>query len=109
MIFIIKMNIIESIKICKLDILYIIYFTPFPYYLYNSTLNSGNMALNGIGLGLIYYQRLLWISNIGLILSILYSNKVPLYYINYSFFLGCLFLNIISNIKSIYLMRYFSK
>ena len=51
-----------------------IYFTPFPYSIYNTAVNNGNMAWAGIGLGLINSQRLFWISNAGIILVIYNKN-----------------------------------
>jgi hypothetical protein len=40
------------------------YFTRFPNSLYQSALNNGNMALAGVGLGLIRCQIVFWIINI---------------------------------------------
>jgi hypothetical protein len=51
-----------------------IYFTPFPYSIYNTAVNNGNMAWAGVGLGLINSQRLFWISNTGIILVIYNTN-----------------------------------
>ena len=57
-----------------LKYIFFVYFTPFPYTIYNISTNQGNMAYAGIGLGLINSQRLFWISNIGTILVIYNTN-----------------------------------
>jgi hypothetical protein len=42
------------------------YFTTFPQNLYIQANKNSNLPLTGIGLGLIYNQRIFWISNISL-------------------------------------------
>ena len=44
-----------------------VYFTSFPYYIYNQSNRHGNMAYAGVGLGLINSQQMFWIANMGLI------------------------------------------
>lgn len=86
-------------------ILYV-YFTNYPYLLYNYSNNYGNLALSGVGLGLIDAQRIFWISNTGMIIYIFSKNFVNLYYINVFICFTCGFLYGISLIKIIKLLKY---
>jgi hypothetical protein len=85
--------------------LFKVYFTPFPYVYYHKSKRIGNFAYSGIGLGLIYYQQIFWISNLGFSIFFYYNNtigfygKLPLFFISSS-------LNLISLSRTIYLIRY---
>ena len=82
-------------NINKLQQFLCVYLTQFPNILYNHGLNNGNMAIAGIGLGLIRCQIFFWINKIILIISLFTFN----YDLNYIFFyiLLCIF-----NIKILY-------
>ena len=59
-----KLNIIQCIKDIYFNIKQIlcVYFTSFPYYIYNIGSNNSNFGICGIGLGLIQAQRIFWLS-----------------------------------------------
>ena len=86
-------------------ILYV-YFTNYPYLLYHKSNNYGNLALSGIGLGLIDSQRMFWISNSGMAIFIFSRNYVNLYHMNIFICLTCGFLYGVSLIKTIKLLKY---
>lgn len=86
-------------------ILYV-YFTNYPYLLYNNSNNSGNLALSGVGLGLINSQMMFWISNTGMTFFIFSKNNINLYYINVFICFTCGFLYGVSLIKTIKLLKY---
>jgi hypothetical protein len=85
--------------------LFKVYFTHFPYVYYQQSQRIGNFAQSGIGLALIYYQQIFWISNLGFSILFYYNNtigfygKLPLFFISSS-------LNLISLSRTIYLIRY---
>jgi len=54
-------NIYTNIKI----MLYI-YFTPLPSLIFENANSTGNMAFAGIGLGLMHYKKIFWISTGGI-------------------------------------------
>ena len=51
-----------------------VYFTHFPYYIYHLGNHTSNMAVAGIGSGLLKCQLLLWCSNIGLTIVFYHRN-----------------------------------
>ena len=69
------LNIIQKIKYIYIRILFIIdiYFTLYPHLLYYNSTNNGNMSLACIGLGLIYSQRMFWISNLSIFMITFYK------------------------------------
>lgn len=80
------------------------YFTYFPCLLYNYANNYGNLSMSGIGLGLIYSQRIYWIANIISFIS-LYLYNMNIYYVNILLFIICGYLYISSLLKTIYLIK----
>jgi len=96
-----KFNIID-----KLKYIFCVYFTPLPYFTYFESIKNGNFAHSGIGLGLIYSQKMFWISNLGMTTIIYYKNNSNLYYINIFFSLIFIFLYVKSLSKIIYLIDY---
>lgn len=82
-----------------------VYFTNFPYLLYNSSNNHGNMAYAGIALGFIDAKNIFWSSTI-ILLTTIYLNKNLNIYLNYSIILLCIFLYGISFKKIKYLMKF---
>ena len=80
-----------------------IYFTNFPYILYNETMKISNMSMNGVGLGLIYSQQIFWFSNISTVIVTYYCTK--LYYFKIFVYCICSYLYVISLLKSIYLYK----
>ena len=95
-----NINIIKTIKYTLYT-----YFTYFPYLVYNYSVNNGNLALAGIGIGLIHLQHLFWILNTVVLVIIYNFQNVNLYYINIFLFIFCIFLYIISLSKVIYLIN----
>jgi hypothetical protein len=76
-------------KIIKyINILFHIYFTTLPNYIYNYATCTGNLGIAGIGLELIYCQKIFWISNVFLLLII--------YKYNIYILLFCIYLYILS-------------
>ena len=59
--------------------IFTIFFTPFPYYLYNISTKHSNFAYSGVGLGLINLQKIFYISNLGLFFFIYYYNSINFY------------------------------
>jgi hypothetical protein len=76
---------------------YNIYFTQFPYVLYNRSTYVGNMAYAGVGLGLIKSQQMFWVSN-SFVGIVVYNNfyNMNYYYMNYWFSILSVILYIIS-------------
>jgi hypothetical protein len=77
--------------------LYYIYFTTFPYDLYNYSSETGNLGMAGISLSFIKAQQLFWFGNIGLIIFI--YNIRNIYYWNMIVLLFSLYLYINSFYK----------
>ena len=96
-----NLNIIQNIKY----IIYI-YFTPFPYAIYNESTRNGNFAFAGVGLGLINSQQIFWNSNVCTALLIYNRNNVNFYYVNIFVFFICIFLYILSFVTTYNLIRY---
>lgn len=82
--------------------IFCVYFTPFPFIIYNMSTANGNMAWAGIGLGLINSHRLFWISNIGLVLVTYNTN----FYIDVLLLCICGFLYTKSLSNAIHLKKY---
>jgi len=85
--------------------LFIIYFTSFPYIYYNYTTNIGNLALTGISLGLIKYQKYFLIGNTSTIILIINRQYINFYY----YYIGILFLcflNFYNIHKTLRLIKY---
>jgi hypothetical protein len=79
-----------------------VYFTPFPYTIYDISTKQGNMAWAGVGLGLINSQRLFWISNAGIML-VIYNTNI---YFDFILLFICGFLYSKSFKKTIELIKY---
>jgi len=82
--------------------IYNIYFTPYPYIIYNTSTRQGNMAFAGIGLGLINSQRLFWGANAAIML-VIYNQNI---YFDIILLCTCGFLYISSFIKVMNLIKY---
>lgn len=81
----------------------IVYFTNFPYTLYNKANETGNFAQTGIALGLFYSQQIFWIANLFMIINYyVISNKI-FFYLNLFF---CFNLYILALSKTIHLLKY---
>lgn len=106
------LKITQEINYIYINYLFIInvYFTLYPQILYNNSVNNGNMALAGIGLGLIYSQRMFWISNLSICILTFYKyNNYE--YINSQYMLLFLYfipisIYILSLLKTIALIKY---
>ena len=77
-----------------------VYFTNFPNQLYNIGNRNGNMAIAGLGLGLINAQKLFWIANAGFIIFLCNASTS---YIDILLFCFCTYLYIVSFLKLVYL------
>ena len=78
---------------------YNVYFTSYPYHLYNIANSCGNLAFAGIGLGLIHAQNLFWIANVGTGICIYNIKNEGFIYHNMVLFVSCGFLYRLSFIK----------
>jgi len=88
-----------------------VYFSQFPYYIYNRSTENDNFALANIGLGLIQCQQMFWFTIFGMITVIYFRNNMKMYLINICLF--CLFflfyfLYTISLFRTIYLLNLFA-
>jgi hypothetical protein len=84
-----------------------VYFSPFPYYIYNKSNDIGNLALSGVGLGLIQCQKMFWFYNFGMMLFLYYKNNNLYYTNNFILFLFyCLYT--LSLYKTMYLLSLFN-
>jgi len=102
-----KLNIIQDIKdiYSKKRQLLQVYFTFLPNSIYKLGINSGNFAICGIGLGLLYSRRIFWICNSIIIILYYYKSYVN-QYLFYFFVSISVYLIIQSLLKSIYLIKY---
>jgi hypothetical protein len=68
-----------------------VYFTSLPHLLYKSGTNCGNMGVAGVGLGLIRYKKIFWLTNLSVSSScfFLYKNNINNIYINFCLFGIC--------------------
>lgn len=53
-----------------------VFFTNVPYKIYKVGNFTSNMALEGIGLGLITAQKIFWITNIGMTVAVYYKSPL---------------------------------
>jgi hypothetical protein len=86
--------------------LFIIYFTTFPYKLYNFSNKVSNFGLVGISYSLIYAQQNFWIANISSIFFLYNIKNIELFYYNMFILTWCISLYTYSFIKSINLIKY---
>jgi len=108
---------INNINTLKNDIyinrknIYYVYFTSFPNLIYDVATHHGNMGFAGIGLGLIYNQRIFWTFNlgtgIGVFYIVYYKNNLNIYYYYINIFLFIIFicLHMFLLNKNIYLLK----
>lgn len=82
-----------------------VYFTPYPYLLYSNANNNGNLGLTGIGLGLIYCQKIFWINNICMIIILYNQNNIKFYFIQKIIFLSFIYLYLLTLSKTNYLLN----
>jgi len=93
----------------KKNSLVLVYFTPFPIYLYDSATNQGNLAIAGVGLGLIYSKIAFCIFNATVFSSQLFIFN---YYYNYFYyivlplFLFSNYVNMLLLLKSVKLLQH---
>lgn len=83
-----------------------IYFTPFPYEIYDEANRVSNFAECGIGSGLIDAQRDFWVSNCFLLFIIYTKNNPNFVYLNIGLFLFSNILYVNSFARTIYLIKY---
>ena len=53
-----------------------VFFTNVPYNIYQIGTDTSNMAVEGIGLGLITAQRFFWITNVGMTFAVYYKSPL---------------------------------
>jgi hypothetical protein len=90
----------------KIKYIVYVYFTYLPYSIYNNANKIGNLAISGIGFGLINCQKVFWISNIGTFIIFYNKTDKNLYYLNIILFFIFSFSYIISLLKTIYLIKF---
>lgn len=106
------LKIIEKIKYIYINYLFFIniYFTLYPQILYHNSINNGNMALAGIGLGLIYSQRMFWLSTLSICMITFYKYNNDDYansqYMLIFLYFIPLFFYLLSFLKTIALIKY---
>ena len=83
-----------------------VYFTPFPYRLYYTSMNNGNMAIHRIALGFVYCQHLFWASSLGIGLVMFQFYTTTYYYTNIICFIGFGYLFVKSIRKFNYLCKF---
>jgi len=86
--------------------LYFIFFTSYPYDLFNSSNRYGNMGLAGVGLGLIHAQKCFWIANIGTGIFIYNIKNEDFIYYNVFILFSSIFLYKITVDKIVNLVTY---
>jgi len=86
--------------------LLVIFFTAFPYHLYNISNKVSNFGLVGVSYTLIYAQQQFWLANIGSIIFIYNIKNIDYFYFNMTILLLTLYLYINSFAKAIYLIKY---
>ena len=97
----------------KINYFLYVYFTPYPQYIYKKANDRSNLALSGVGLGLIHSQMAFWVAN-GITLSsliIMIENNYNYDYfeithVNVCIFTFCTFLYTASFMKTNYLYKF---
>lgn len=89
----------------KIKYIAYVYFTYLPYSIYYNANKSGNLAISGIGFGLINCQKIFWISNVATFTIVYNQTDINLYYLNIILFFICSCSYIISLLKTIYLIN----
>lgn len=79
--------------------LYYIYFTTFPYDLYNYSSGVGNLGMNGVSLSFIKAQQFFWFGNIGSIIFIYNIRNIDYWNIFILFASIFLYTNSINKVK----------
>jgi hypothetical protein len=87
--------------------LFMIYFTTFPYNLYNSANSVSNFGLVGVSYSLIHAQQNFWIANIGSIIFIYNIKNTEYFYCNMVILIWCLSLYVDSFNKALYGIKYY--
>ena len=83
-----------------------VYFTNFPYQLYNYSNQVSNFAMLGISNGLINSQKFFWLANIGSIILIYNIKNIDLFYYNILMSTSCFYLYTNSFVKLINIIKY---
>lgn len=94
------------IDLLTIQKLFMIYFTSYPYNLYNSADSVSNFALVGVSKSLIITQQKFWIANIGSIIFIYNIKNTEYFYCNMVILIWCLILYIVSFNKALYGIKY---
>lgn len=84
------MNFFKNIFITIIHIL-LIYFSNLPYYIYSHANKNSNLALVGLGIGLLDAQKLFWISNFILLIKYNFVAFIP-FFLNYIIFYFSIYL-----------------
>ena len=79
--------------------LYYIYFTTFPYDLYNYSSSAGNLGMNGVSLSFIKAQQFFWFGNIGLIIFIYNIRNIDYWNMLVLLFSLFLYINSVNKVK----------
>jgi hypothetical protein len=86
--------------------LYNVYFTTYPFQLYNYSTRESNFGLIGVSKGLINAQQSFWLANIGTTIFIYNINNTDFFYYNLGLLMWNLFLYTKSINKVLYLIKY---
>lgn len=86
--------------------IYYIYMTDYPYHFYRISDSESNFGLVGISSNLIHYQRIFWLSNLFIGITIFFRNNTNMSFINIFLLFSSLILYIYSLVGVIYLLKY---
>jgi hypothetical protein len=86
--------------------LFVIYFTAFPYHLYNISNQASNFGLVGVSYTLIYAQQKFWFANIGSIIFIYNIKNIDYFYLNMAILGFTIYLYTVSFAKTICVLKY---
>ena len=86
--------------------IYYIYMTDYPYHFYRISDSESNFSLVGISSNLIHYQRIFWLSNLFIGITIFFRNNTNMSFINIFLLFSSLMLYIYSLVGIIYLLKY---
>jgi len=86
--------------------IYYIYITDYPYHFYRISDSESKFSLLCISCNLIHYQRIFWLSNLFIGITIFFRNNTNMFFINIFLFFSSLILYIYSLVGAIYLLNY---
>jgi len=86
--------------------IFYIYMTDYPYHFYRISDSESNFSLVGISSNLIHYQRIFWLSNLFIGITIFFRNNTNMSFINIFLLFSSLIFYTYSLVGVIYLLKY---